>query len=1417
MIILNSTKKITTTYDTSAIFISSSLAFKIMLVLAALLSLVFNKASAQVNINNPSLTVYSCGTYPTPNYTLPTVTITETARDDFGPQNTNGLWFELSVSAPYQIKQNVGSISIVGANINGAVLTWPTTTTIRITFNLTGATTGNGAMDQISLVGLQIFTTATSTGAAYLTWFQGSVSPSPATVVINGGGGTGGGAPAYATLGNAMFPAAFAGNDQLICATSTTMGATAPVSGTGSWTWVGTPTGTITTPSSPTSGITGLTDGTYHLKWTTTNGFCTSNADVYITVQTTAGSMACLTPANSFANVTAITNTQTLTCPVAATSPTIFTLGGPDVGKFNVGDKVLVIQMQGAIANVADSSVISGGSADGVFGSITNYNGAGNYEYAIIATKSGSDVTFAGNLKNSYSVGAGKNIQLVTVPQIANYTVASGGYLLGQPWDRATGRGGVLIFEVVGTLTINGTISMDYRGFLGGGNVTQTSLVSAAVVKPGSYPVFGVYSNSTCGHAQCGMGPYSTACLDGPCGHVAAPWLTASNIAGGYKGDGIASDPIKYPYGHGAIGNGGGSGAGWNTGGGGGSNVCAGGFGGDEYTNCYNNLNVDATTAYYGKGTRPTYSADCGITAGATATMRGIGGYALDASTGPRAFMGGGGGGGNGDNTDANPGGNGGGIIMITASTIAGTSGTITAQGQIGYTDVSGEPNALMTGNADGTGGGGGGGSIILDVGTYSIGTLKVSVDGGDGGDNAQASACFGSGGGGGGGLVRYNAITSNVVISGAGGAPGVHNPGSTTTNCSPLSNYGSTSGSTCASSKQTAAAPIPQKICCSAANLGPDQSICGQASITLTNGTLSNTNKTFTWYKNGVILAGSPCTNCPTYSATTAGVYTLKVDSIVGGINYCSSTSSMVITNSFPTPYLGPNQVLCSPSYVNLAPINVTFPTGTTFSWTKNGTTVSGATTSTFNNATSGTYMLTATAGAGCGPTSSTIVLSSGLPTTVGACRATSGSLTLTASGGNGGPYSWFTSSTGGTAITTGSPAGYTLGANGGSLTTASLSSTTTFYVQDVATTNVSWGVDQSQVSGSPTSAGTGSPNYSQVFTVLQACTLNAVTISAAAAGTSKILTAEVRSGASITAPVIATQSITQTTIAGGFYRIQFATPIILTAGQTYSIDDGNSGVATGDVTLASLSPTETYPIYGSDIALGNMVSFDRTNNSTASNQTTTWGSFYDFEFSYTKVCDRVPVIAEIGGSCAALPISFSGFAAEKVDNNALLSWTTNAEQNNDYFLVQRSNDGGSFETIGKVEGNGTTYSLHNYSFVDVNIPAAVLYYRLKQVDKDDRSSITRVIEVNNLKETSINVYPNPFENGINVVLKSRYDYKLNIRITDMLGEERYNSSSYSSNDNIVVGQDLPDGMYILEIRSETGLKTFRIVKLSK
>lgn len=86
-----------------------------------------------------------------------------------------------------------------------------------------------------------------------------------------------------------------------------------------------------------------------------------------------------------------------------------------------------------------------------------------------------------------------------------------------------------------------------------------------------------------------------------------------------------------------------------------------------------------------------------------------------------------------------------------------------------------------------------------------------------------------------------------------------------------------------------------------------------------------------------------------------------------------------------------------------------------------------------------------------------------------------------------------------------------------------------------------------------------------------------------------------------------------------------------------------------------------------------------------------------------------------------AATPVSLSSFVAKAEGRNAELSWTTAQEKNNAFFEVQHSTNGRSFETVGKVDGKGTTAQQQSYRFTHFGLNASVVhYYRLKQVDWD-------------------------------------------------------------------------------------------------
>jgi len=117
-------------------------------------------------------------------------------------------------------------------------------------------------------------------------------------------------------------------------------------------------------------------------------------------------------------------------------------------------------------------------------------------------------------------------------------------------------------------------------------------------------------------------------------------------------------------------------------------------------------------------------------------------------------------------------------------------------------------------------------------------------------------------------------------------------------------------------------------------------------------------------------------------------------------------------------------------------------------------------------------------------------------------------------------------------------------------------------------------------------------------------------------------------------------------------------------------------------------------------------------------------------------------------GGSCYVLAIKLLSFTGVCALQTVALNWTTAMESNNKSFTVQRSDDGRNWQTIGVIDGAGTSSTLHTYSFTDKLPGGSVTYYRLMLSTFDAENTYSPVITVGKCgTDTSdiFTLYPNP------------------------------------------------------------------------
>ncbi len=94
-------------------------------------------------------------------------------------------------------------------------------------------------------------------------------------------------------------------------------------------------------------------------------------------------------------------------------------------------------------------------------------------------------------------------------------------------------------------------------------------------------------------------------------------------------------------------------------------------------------------------------------------------------------------------------------------------------------------------------------------------------------------------------------------------------------------------------------------------------------------------------------------------------------------------------------------------------------------------------------------------------------------------------------------------------------------------------------------------------------------------------------------------------------------------------------------------------------------------------------------------------------------------------------LPVEFLSLDAKWKNQTVEVNWSTATEINSDYFSIQRSTSGSSFENIGSIRAAGNSNELLEYLFTDMQPRPGISYYRLQQFDFDGRYEITAAVMV--------------------------------------------------------------------------------------
>ena len=177
-------------------------------------------------------------------------------------------------------------------------------------------------------------------------------------------------------------------------------------------------------------------------------------------------------------------------------------------------------------------------------------------------------------------------------------------------------------------------------------------------------------------------------------------------------------------------------------------------------------------------------------------------------------------------------------------------------------------------------------------------------------------------------------------------------------------------------------------------------------------------------------------------------------------------------------------------------------------------------------------------------------------------------------------------------------------------------------------------------------------------------------------------------------------------------------------------------------------------------------------------------------------------------------LPLNLIQFNAALNKSKVDLKWITASEKNVSHFEVERSTDGINYSEAALVFAYGNTTENKTYTFSNdiSNVQNSIIYYRLRSVDDDGKSTLSevRIIRIGKQSEMlSMVTYPNPVSSELRLTLPASWQSKeVALEVFNQNGQrvKALKSGNANQTETIIVNE-LTKGFYI--VRASCGAET--------
>jgi|GEM_PF-6629610 len=167
---------------------------------------------------------------------------------------------------------------------------------------------------------------------------------------------------------------------------------------------------------------------------------------------------------------------------------------------------------------------------------------------------------------------------------------------------------------------------------------------------------------------------------------------------------------------------------------------------------------------------------------------------------------------------------------------------------------------------------------------------------------------------------------------------------------------------------------------------------------------------------------------------------------------------------------------------------------------------------------------------------------------------------------------------------------------------------------------------------------------------------------------------------------------------------------------------------------------------------------------------------------------------------------------AANIGSNRNRISWNSLEESAGDYYELERSADGKSFEKIAVVQGKNKAGS---YAITDENALGGMNYYRLKMLDQTKNYSYSKTVQayVAETDKFTVMASPNPAGETLKIMIYGTVGSNAHLKIMDVTGK-LIKTLAVVQNEESIDLKNMSKGVYLIKYEDSQNTQTLRITK---